>query len=275
MLDLIQSALNFSWSFSLLGMQQFTKSMMDPGVMAGTLATLACAAERELQGDAKHVYEAGIGIERNFLKVLLGSKAPALSPSKRASNPQTAKTGVKTDSSTGPLEITLSRVSRGAGTVRHTIDKKAFFIVHGWLEDEEGNDDGEFDGVWGAKAFTPEILQSYPPRPAAPFDRPPKPGEALWDPETNPTKSRFLLAKSKGWVEATGPALSRIQIQTDGHTQFWYAVAGFVMGGGVYEGYRGEMTSLGSGYFQSPPQPTEGVSFDLNATHVFKLVPVK
>jgi hypothetical protein len=174
---------------------------------------------------------------------------------------------------TGPEEETIVCMSLGTGTVRHGVDGQAYFIVHGHLGGVNGAPDGEFEGVWAAHVFTPQDLVNYPDPPASPFDRPFKPGEAGWNPALNPTKAKWTFGHGRGWLEAVGPALARIQVQSDGHTQFWYSVAAFVTsGGGVYEGVRGQATSMGSAYFLTVPQPLEGLSFDLNAVHVLKVV---
>ncbi|MGH8067235.1 MAG: hypothetical protein ACRERE_18765 [Candidatus Entotheonellia bacterium] len=174
---------------------------------------------------------------------------------------------------TGPEEETIVRMSLGTGTVRHGIDGRTYFVVHGHLVGVDGAPDGEFEGVWAAQVFTPQDLVSYPEPPTPPFDRPFKPGEVGWSPALNPTKAKWTFAHGHGWLEAVGPALSRVQIQSDGHTQFWYSVAAFVTsGGGVYEGVRGQATSMGSAYFLAVPQPLEGLSFELNAIHVLKVV---
>ena len=174
---------------------------------------------------------------------------------------------------TGPEEETIVRMSLGTGTVRHGVDGRPYFIVHGRLIGVNGAPDGVFEGVWAAHVFTPQDLVNYPGQPAPPFDRPFKPSEADWNPALNPTKAKWTFGHGRGWLEAVGPALARIQVQSDGHTQFWYSVAAFVTsGGGVYEGVRGQATSMGSAYFLTVPQPLEGVSFELNAVHVLKVV---
>jgi hypothetical protein len=174
---------------------------------------------------------------------------------------------------TGPEEETIVRMSLGTGTVRQGIDGQTYFIVHGHLVGIDGAPDGEFEGVWAAQVFTPQELVNYPDPPAPPFDRPFTPGEVGWHPALNPTKAKWTFAHGRGWLEAVGPALSRIQIQSDGHTQFWYSVMAFVTGGGgVYEGVRGQATSMGSAYFSAVPQPLYGLSFELNALHVLKVV---
>jgi hypothetical protein len=174
---------------------------------------------------------------------------------------------------TGPEEETIVRLSLGTGTVRQGIDDQTYFSVHGHLVGIDGAPDGEFEGVWTAQVFTPEDLVNYPGPPAPPFDRPFTPGEVSWNPALNPTKAKWTFAHGRGWLEAVGPALSRIQIQSDGHTQFWYSVAAFVTGGGgVYEGVRGQATSMGSAYFLAVPQPLDGLSFELNAVHVLKVI---
>jgi hypothetical protein len=174
---------------------------------------------------------------------------------------------------TGPEEEAIMRISLGTGTVRYGVDGRMYFVVHGHLVGVDGAPDGEFEGVWAAQVFTPQDLVSYPEPPAPPFDRPFKPGEEGWSPALNPTKARWTFAHGRGWLEAVGTALSRIQIQSDGRTQFWYSVAAFVTGGGgAYEGVRGQATSMGSAYFLSVPQPLEGLGFELNAVHVLKVV---
>ena len=271
MLELLQSAVDFSWSMSLLGLQELSSLFHNPDSLATTLAGLTSAAESELEGYAKSVYQAGQGLERNIFKSMFPSSL--LRPCGSLAALPVAQRGFP-EASVGPVEQTLIRVSQGTGTVRHTIDGQAYFIVHGQMRDPHGHADGEFDGVWGAKVFTPSDLVAYPDSPPPPFDRPPRPGENLWNPALNPTKSKWMFSNG-GWLESTGPALSRIQIQSDRRTQFWYSVAGFVTGGGgVYQGYRGQAVSLGSAYFVTPPQPLEGLSFELNAVHSLKIVPV-
>ena len=54
------------------------------------------------------------------------------------------------------------RMSLGTGTVRHGVDGRAYFIVHGHLVGVDGAPDGEFEGVWAAHVFTPQDLVNYP-----------------------------------------------------------------------------------------------------------------
>jgi hypothetical protein len=50
-------------------------------------------------------------------------------------------------------------------------------------------------------------------------------------------------------------------------------VAAFVTsGGGVYKGFRGQATSMGSTHFLIVPQPSEGFSFELNDVYVLKVM---
>ena len=136
------------------------------------------------------------------------------------------------------------------------------------------SEQGEFEGVWGASVFTPEVLVSYPDPPPMPFDRPSRPGEPFWKPELNSTKARWIFGDGRDSLIATGPALSRIQIQSNQQTQFWYSVVSFVHGGsGAWDGVRGQATSMGSALFPSVPQPLEGLSFELDAVHVIKVAP--
>jgi len=94
---------------------------------------------------------------------------------------------------TGPEEETFVRMSLGTGTVRHGVDGRPYFIVHGHLVGVNGAPDGEFEGVWAAHVFTPQDLRNYPDPPAPPFDRPFNPGEAGWNPALNPTKAKWTL----------------------------------------------------------------------------------
>lgn len=278
MSDLLKSMMNFSWVMSLFGMRQMGNLLSCPDAAAKSFDSLTEAAQSELSHSMGAVPKTENNAQRVMADVMfsLNMDGQPLQDTFVPTFPSSMKCDrrqMEIRASAGPEEKTIVRVSLGTGTVRHGVDGQAYFIVHGQLIGIDGVPDGEFEGVWAATVFTPRDLVSYPNPPTPPFDRPLRPDEVCWNPQLNPTKARWTFGHNRGWLEAVGPALSRIQIQSDGHTQFWYSVAALITGGGgVYDGVRGQATSMGSACFMTVPQPMEGVSFELNAVHVLKVV---
>lgn len=175
--------------------------------------------------------------------------------------------------SSGPFEQLIVRYSIGTGTVRRGIDDQPFFVLHGDLYDLAGVRDGEYEGVYHLRAFTPEVLESYPQPPQGPFDRPPTPGTEDWLPVLNGTTSKWTLGSHGDEITAVGPALARAAFHRKGGLQVWVGVSGFVAGGsGRYEGAIGQVTALGSSFFTQAPALTEGFVFDINVFHCLKLL---
>jgi hypothetical protein len=278
MRNLLKSMMSFSWALPLFGVRQMSNLIGRPEAAAMAFDSVTHAAQSEMDEATTAIFKAGLDLQQ---RVMSGTQMETPD--------ETFTTGAKAVASALPAvgyrgqnfnrqavdlaEQTIVRMSCGSGTVRHGVDRRAYFIVHGRLEDLDGTADGTFEAAWAAKAFNLQDLVSYPNRPLAPFDRPFKPGEQGWDPSLNFTKAKWTFGRDRGWLEAVGPALSRIEIQSSGQTQFWYSVAAFVTaGGGSYDKVLGEATSLGSAHFSVPPSQLEALSFELNAVHVLKVM---
>jgi hypothetical protein len=268
MRNFIRAALNFSWTLPLFGVQQLGTALTRPGAAARSLDILTAAAESELDPDlrswiltARRAQTAGLEIMLGIIpEQNNGSTAPTEAPS------CTCKPSPPEEAVRFAGDNRMIRLSRGNATVRHGLDGKMCFITHGDLSRSGGPADGEMEGVWGAEYFSPEELTDYPKASPAIFERPFKPGEVLWKPHLNACRLRMTFEQGHDSLEAVGPGFSRIQVQSDHRTQFWYGITAFVTGTeGRYRGFQGLATCLGTAEFPSVPQPVEGLSFPIQA----------
>lgn len=276
MADVLESIVSFSWAMSVFGVHQLASLVLEPESAAKAFESVTTTARSELAGASRTILQAGDLLQRRMMSAVFSSDESriAVQTMPAVLHASEDSSGLKAGPQTGndSQELTIMLRSIGTGTVRHGLDGDPCFVVHGPLMTMGGDRNGEFEGVWAAKNFTPRVLVSYPPPLLDPFDRPFRPDEARWSPQLNPTKAKWVF--EDGWLEAAGPALSRIQVQADGRTQFWYSVAAFVTGGGgAYDRHRGQAVCLGSSEFPAPPQPLEGLSFELDVFHVLKIAP--
>jgi hypothetical protein len=276
MADVLKSVMSFSWAMSVFSMHQMGNLLSAPEAATKSFDSVAATVQSEMSRSSRKVFQLGDSLQRRMMSSVLGCGTRGTPQNSVAVDEvlERSRAPASFSNETGTGETALVLRSVGTGTVRHGLDGMASFIVHGKLTSVDGAVNGEFEGVWAAKNFTPQALVSYPEEPLAPFDRPFRPGEPTWDPVLNPTKEKWTL--DAGWLEAVGPALCRIDIQANGRTYFWYSVAAFVTGGGgAYDGVRGQAICLGSAQFPNPPQPLEGLSFAIDALHVLKVASQK
>ncbi|MCA1593782.1 MAG: hypothetical protein LC754_14260 [Acidobacteria bacterium] len=243
MRNLMKSMISFSWAMPLFGIQQMGNLLRQPGSVSKALNSVTDAVHSELDCPTRTIFKAGDTLQRWTVDTMFSATPDVQTLPYDSASPSPVRFesgGSDRRASGGYEEETIVCQSLGTGTVRHGIDGRAYFIVHGQLAGVDRALDGEFEGVWAAKVFTPQDLVSYPDLPLLPFDRPFKPGEEGWNPQLNPTKSRWNFGQDR-----------------------------------AYERVRGQATSMGSAHFPAPPQTLEAISFELNAVHVLKVVPLR